>query len=441
MGKKISEYSLIALSFMAVILIGSILLTLPISANDGYSVSFLEALFTATSAVTVTGLVVNDVSVTFNYLGKTVIMILIQLGGLGVLTFSSLIVLLVSRKISYFTKKIIQEDLNYQNKFDIYLYIKKVAMVVFLIEFIGAFFLFFQFKKEFDLFEAIFYSIFHSISAFCNAGFSLFSDNLAGYVGNPLVNFTIISLIVLGSAGYIVVIDVYEYFTGKVRKLSINSKLAITVTFILIILGMLSFLFFEFNNTLSQKNIFEKIMISLFHSITTRTAGFNTVDLSLLKVPTALIMSMLMFIGASSGSTGGGLKTNTLAIIILGLFAFLKDGKDIEFSKKRITKTYFNKAITVFCMMIAYLCIALVFTTYFEDSNNILLYLFELISAISTTGLSLGNAATFTVATKIILIITMFLGRVGLLTVLLALASRKNKVGNYKYPEENILIG
>ncbi|CAM3062242.1 TrkH family potassium uptake protein [Streptobacillus felis] len=442
MGKKISPYILIVFSFISIIILGAILLTFRISLKNGINITFFDALFTATSAVTVTGLSVLDVSKTFNGFGRVIILILIQLGGLGVLTFSSLIVLLISKKIGYYTKKLVREDLNFEDKLDIYLYIKKVAMVVFGIELLGAFFLLTDFLKKYSLGKAIFYSIFHSISAFCNAGFSLYSDNLEGFVDNIYVNIIIALLIFTGGVGFAAIIDIYNYINGKSRRLTINTKFSINITVSLLLIGMFMFFIFEYTNlsSIGSMSIGKKILASFFQSVSLRTAGFNTVNLNELRVPTVLISCVLMFIGASPGSTGGGIKTNTVGILFLGIKASLKNKGEMVFSKRSISFKTFNKAAALLLIAISYVFFIFALMSIFESDKDIVKVLFELISAMGTVGLSMGITAELTVYSKILIIITMFLGRVGLLTVVLAL-SRNTGKGKYAYPEENILIG
>lgn len=440
--KKLSTYTLILISFISIILIGAIFLAMPFTQNDGISISFFDALFLSTSAVSVTGLVVADVSSVFNIYGKIVILILIQLGGLGILTFSSIVVLLISRKISYYAKKSVKEDLNSDKDIDIYSYIKGVASVVFGIEIIGAIFLYINFSKEFNNKEAIFYSIFHSISAFCNAGFSLFSNNLENYDLNVSINMIIAFLIIFGGLGFAAIIDIFEYVAGKTRRLTINTKFSISISFSLIIIGMIFFFALEyFNLDKLGYNFFEKTLISFFHSVSTRTAGFNTIPLANLEYGTILVMCILMFIGASPGSTGGGIKTNTVGIIFLGVRATINNKENIEFSKRTISHKIYQKAIALLAIALAYLFFSLLLMSIFDSDKGFLEILFEIVSALGTVGLSTGITEKLSIFSKTILIITMFLGRVGPLTVAFALSKERDGKGKYKYPEENILIG
>lgn len=441
MEKKISPYALILLSFLLLIIIGGIILFLPISHEYGKNISFFEAIFTATSAVTVTGLVINDVSTVFSTFGKTIILILIQLGGLGILTFSSLIILLLYNKIGYNTKKVVKEDLNFDDNFDLYKYLKRIVVVVFSIEILGAVILFFSFIRKFSLGKAIFYSIFHSISAFCNAGFTLFSNNLEDFTYSPIINFTIMLLIILGGLGFAAIIEIYEYLKGNIKKLSINTKLVLIVTLFLLVIPTVIFFIIEFNNEIFVGNgFFQKILVSFFNSVTTRTAGFNTIGLTSLKSTSIIIMIILMFIGTSPGSTGGGLKTTTIGVIILGVYSSIKNEEDIVFDRRRISYQSFRKAIAIFFIEIVYICVCIVLMSLFDSDKSVMKLLFELVSALGTVGLSLNLTESLSIYSKIILIITMFLGRVGTLTALYVF-SKKNKIGKYRYSEESILIG
>ena len=442
MIKNISPYALIILSFISLIFIGAILLMLPFSYNENCEVSFFEALFTATSAVTVTGLSLKDITTTFTPSGKVILLILIQLGGLGVLTFSSAILLLISKKIGFYTKKVVAEGLNHDAKFDIYSHIKKVVLVVISIEAIGAFLLFLHFYREYKFVTAFFYAIFHSISAFCNAGFSLFPNSLERYKDNLFINLIITFLIILGGIGFNTLIECWEYLRGKRRKVGVNSRLSIIITSILLALGVFLFMVLEHNNTntFSDKSFFEKLLLSFFHSTSLRTAGFNTIPLGNLTGATVLFCAVFMFIGASPGSTGSGIKTTTIGILFLGIKTALFNREYIEFSKRRISWKTFNRASALTLMGIIYILIMIIVMANFDSDKDFPKVAFELMSAFGTVGLSMGITPYLSIGSKIILIFTMFLGRVGPLTIILAL-SRDRRKGNYKYPKENIQIG
>jgi hypothetical protein len=440
---KLSPYILILLSFAIMMFLGALLLCLPLAQISGKSGNFLENLFTATSALCVTGLVVNDISITYTIFGKIVILILIQLGGLGVLTVSSMVILSISRKMGYYTKKIVSEDINYNILTEIPRYLKNVSIVVFGIEFVGAVLLFFEFSKKLPFIQAVGYSIFHSVSAFCNAGFALFSNNMENYTGNILINFVITSLIILGGLGFAAILDVYNVIKKTRRKLSTSTHLAIAMTIFLICFGAIMTFILEYSNkgTIGNLSLHDKLLSSYFQSVTLRTAGFQTVDLATLTTPTIIIYLFLMFIGASPGSTGGGLKTTTLGILLLGVMNAITGREDIEYRRRRLSWQTFNKACAILMLSLFYLFVMIIIMSIFDSSKGFLPLLFELISAFGTVGLSMGVTAKLSIISKLIIILTMYIGRVGPLTIMYALSKKKYREGKYKYPEETILIG
>lgn len=440
---KLSPYILILLSFAIMMFLGAFLLCLPLAQISGKSGNFLENLFTATSALCVTGLVVNDISITYTIFGKIVILILIQLGGLGVLTVSSMVILSISRKMGYYTKKIVSEDINYNILTEIPRYLKNVSIVVFGIEFVGAVLLFFEFSKKLSFIQAVGYSIFHSVSAFCNAGFALFSNNMENYTGNILINFVITSLIILGGLGFAAILDVYNVIKKTRRKLSTSTHLAMAMTIFLICFGAVMTFILEYSNkgTIGNLSLHDKLLSSYFQSVTLRTAGFQTIDLATLTTPTIIIYLFLMFIGASPGSTGGGLKTTTLGILILGVMNAITGKEDIEYRRRRLSWQTFNKACAILMLSLFYLFVMIIIMSIFDSSKGFLPLLFELISAFGTVGLSMGVTAKLSIISKLIIILTMYIGRVGPLTIMYALSKKKYREGKYKYPEETILIG
>lgn len=440
---KLSPYILILLSFAIMMFLGAFLLCLPLAQISGKSGNFLENLFTATSALCVTGLVVNDISITYTIFGKIVILILIQLGGLGVLTVSSMVILSISRKMGYYTKKIVSEDINYNILTEIPRYLKNVSIVVFGIEFVGAVLLFFEFSKKLSFIQAVGYSIFHSVSAFCNAGFALFSNNMENYTGNILINFVITSLIILGGLGFAAILDVYNVIKKTRRKLSTSTHLAMAMTIFLICFGAIMTFILEYSNkgTIGNLSLHDKLLSSYFQSVTLRTAGFQTIDLATLTTPTIIIYLFLMFIGASPGSTGGGLKTTTLGILLLGVMNAITGREDIEYRRRRLSWQTFNKACAILMLSLFYLFVMIIIMSIFDSSKGFLPLLFELISAFGTVGLSMGLTAKLSIISKLIIILTMYIGRVGPLTIMYALSKKKYREGKYKYPEETILIG
>ena len=440
--KEISPYIIILASFIIIILIGGFLLSLPISTENGQRTNLLEGMFTATSAVCVTGLTVNDVSKVYNLFGKTVIMILIQLGGIGIITFSAIVVMMISKKVGYFTKKLIQEDINANTTFEIQKFVKKVLITVFTIEIIGAAILFLKFIQIFDYKKAIYYSIFHSISAFCNAGFALFTNNLSDFKDSVIINITIPLLIFLGGIGFATILNIYQYFIKKDKRLNATTKIAIKISIFLIILGTVLTFVLEYSNnrTLGTLPFWEKLGAAFFQSITTRTAGFNTVSIAELRETTVFLFVVLMFIGASPGSTGGGIKTTTAGLILLGIITTIKNKEYLEYNKRRISWKIYNKAMVIVFISIIYVVVILFLLIWLEDIRVIELG-FELVSAFGTVGLSRDLTPQLSDISKLLIMITMFVGRVGPLTIALALSKVKNSKGRYVYPKEDILIG
>ena len=442
-NKSFSPYMTILLSFMVVTLLGGILLSLPISMRYGKSVKLIDGFFIATSAICVTGLSSIDIGSVYNIFGQMVILVLIQLGGLGVITFTSVIIIMISKKIGYYTKKIVQEDINIDTTFKIEEYVKKVIFSVIIIEFIGTVILFFEFIKKFGFLKAVYYSFFHSVSAFCNAGFSLFSDNLYGFKNSFIINMTIPLLIFLGGIGFSTILNCYNVLRKKEKRLTSTTKLSIKISIFLVIIGMVAMFILEYSNksTIGNLSFGQKLEASFFQSVTTRTAGFNTISILGLKRSTSLLFVILMFIGASPGSTGGGIKTTTIGLIILGTLATLKNKDTIEYDKRSVSWRIYSKAITVLFISLIYTTICVFLLILFERNKNLLDLVFEVFSAFGTVGLSRNLTPSLADISKFILIVTMFVGRVGPLTIALALSKSNLKKGRYTYPQENILIG
>lgn len=426
--------------FLIAIIAGTLLLMLPFSTTNG-SIKFEDALFTATSAVTVTGLIVLNTSDCFTLFGKIVILILIQLGGLGFMTFSTLTILLLGKSISITDKLILENDFtsgSYKNIRDM---VKKIILLTFSFELIGSIILFFQFSNL-NLGDRIFSSTFHSISAFCNAGFSVFSNNFENYITNPVINFTLMILIISGGIGFLVLNEIYLFISGKksISKFTLHSRLVLITSFILIFAGfaiILSEQFINSNNTLSTT---ERVFTSLFHSVSARTAGFNTLNMNYFAFGSIFVLLILMFIGASPGSTGGGVKTSSAGMVIAYFRSKLKGMEETTLFYRTIPKSNIEKAFIV--IIISFLIISLSFLLIltFENELGFMDLLFETVSAFGTVGLSLGVTSKLAISSKFVIIITMFIGRIGPLTLLLAMSKRESKAV-FNYPEENIMIG
>ncbi len=435
---------LLALSFIGAILVGTFLLMLPISTYTGESISFVDALFTSTSAVCVTGLIVQDTATYFTPIGQIVILILFQMGGLGIMAFSTLILLVAGRKISIQDKIIIQHDYHYAAARNVKSLIKNIFFYAIAIEGVGTLFLFLKWHGKFPGLKGLFYSLFHAISAFCNAGFSVFGDSLESFRGDIWTNVTIMTLIVLGGLGFLVLSESMDFFSGIIRrrrrKMSLHSKMVWVMTLFLIVLPFFSFLMIEWNQSLQGFSLKEKILASLFQVITPRTAGFNTMELGSLNPAAIFLLISLMFIGASPGSTGGGVKTSTIGVI----FAFIKSRiaarESINIFYRSLPLELVTKAFTVVVLSICVIFVSCAVLFLTQSGMSMEETFFEVFSAFGTVGLSLGKTAKLNAVGKIVIIFTMFIGRIGPLTLLYAF-SREKAFGKFEYVEESVMIG
>ena len=436
------------IGFGILILFGAIILNLPISTQKGKSIGFLNALFTSTSAVCVTGLVVVDTGTYWSEFGQFVIITLIQTGGLGFMTIAPMFSLLAKKRINLRERLLIQESLNQKDLSGLVKLTRYIIMMTFAIEGIGALFLSMVYIPRFGLGKGIWYSIFHSISAFCNAGFDLMGpvsgqySSLTYFVDSTLINVVICGLIILGGIGFPVLLDVIN--NKKYSKLNVHSKIVINTTGILILIGFLFIFIAEFNNkdTLGTLNIKEKFLSSLFQSVTLRTAGYNTIDLTLLSESTLFLMLILMLIGASPASTGGGLKTTTIATLFLTVKSFIIGKEDIEVYQRRISDATVKKSLGIFFIGVFISLFGTLMLTIVNPGFTLLESSFEVISAYATVGLSIGGTPSLTYFGKIIIIILMFLGRVGSLTIFIALLSKNSRIkSKIRYPEGKIIVG
>lgn len=441
---RLEPTQVLVMGFGAVILIGALLLNLPIANVTGRSIGFIDALFTATSAVCVTGLAVVDTGTYWTIFGKTIILILIQVGGLGFMTMATMIALILGKKISLKERLVIQEALNQNTLAGLVRFTRYIVFGTFMIEGIGALFLSFRFIPQLGFLKGVAYSIFHSVSAFCNAGFDIIGNgvSLMPYVTDPIVNFTVMLLIITGGLGFSVIVDMKS--RRSFRKLSLHSKVTLLVTGLLIILGFIIFLLLEWGNpnTLGELGFGGKLLAALFQSITPRTAGFNTLQMSQLTDASKLMTIILMFIGGSPASTAGGIKTVTLGVLILTVISVIRGREDTEAFGKRISRNIVNRSLTIGVVGILFVFGTTMILSVTEPTFSFMDVLFEAASALGTVGLSMGITPHLSIVGKLIIIVTMFFGRVGLLTVAFALArqQRKNK-GTVKYPEEKVMVG
>lgn len=433
----------LAISFAAAIVIGTILLLLPFSTKSG-QISLMDALFTATSAVCVTGLIVQDTPAYFSPFGQTVILILIQLGGLGIMTFSTLVLLVSRRKISIKDRIMVQEGFHPGAPRDFMTLIKNIFRTALLIELVGCFFFFFRLRRDFSWEKALFSSVFHSISAFCNAGFSLFSDSFALYRKDIWLNLTLISLIILGGMGFLVLHEgahiLTSFFRRKKRQVSLHTKLVLTVTGILILISFGIFLLSEWNGALKTFSLQEKILGSLFQVVTPRTAGFNTMRLTTLGTSSVLLVILLMFIGASPGSTGGGVKTSTLGVIFVFLKSKIIARETANLYYRTLPSTNIIKAFTLISLALCLIFFSSFVLFLCHPDWGMKEVIFEVFSAFGTVGLSLGVTPKLSDVGKFVIVLTMYAGRIGPLTLLYAF-SRQKALGRFEYVEEAVMIG
>jgi len=442
--KSINPTQMIVLGFLIVIIIGSILLSLPISSVNEGSVLYVDALFTATSAVAVTGLVVVDTGTYWSFFGQAVILALIQIGGLGFMTMVTMFAMLIGKKISLKERLLIQTSLNQNELSGVVRLTKYIIIGTFVIETVGALLLSIRYIPELGVRQGIWNSVFHSISAFCNAGFDIMGGgrSLTPFVEDPLVNLTVWTLIILGGLGFTVIIDVL-YHRNNYRKWSLHSKLVLTMTSSLLLIGFILFLLLEWQNvnTLGDLTISGKLMGGFFQSVTTRTAGFNTIDTASLTDASKFLTIVLMFIGGSPASTAGGIKTVTFGVILFTIISQIRGKNDTEVFRKRIPKIIIDRALTIMVIAISLVITITIILTISESGNNFLDILFETTSAFGTVGLSLGITPSLSVFGRLVITALMFTGRVGPFTVAIALASSRTDNSGIRYPEDKVIIG
>lgn len=439
----------ILLSFLLAILVGSALLAMPVSSADGAAVPYIDALFTATTAICVTGLVTVPTFSTWSLFGQIVILFLIQIGGLGVVTIVSALMIGLHRRIGIKNRMLIQDAFNLNTLSGMVKFIRKVIVGTLVIEGIGALFYMTVFVPEFGV-RGIWISVFNAVSAFCNAGMDVISeDSLYSYVHNPTINIVTSLLIVLGGIGYIVWWDIMGVLKNIRRQklkcftnLTLHSKIALSVTGILILVGTASIFAFEYNNplTMGSFSLLEKIQASLFQSVTTRTAGFATIPQENLTNASAIISLLLMFIGGSPVGTAGGIKTVTFAVLITSAFATMKSHSEAELFHRTVPKHAVSKAVAVVSMAFLILFTATLLLSAVTDADA-LDVVYETVSAAATVGLTRSLTSELNLWGRIIIIITMYLGRVGPISLMIALNTKKETKNIIKNPTEDISVG
>jgi len=444
---SLSTTQSIMLSFLAMIFVGSLLLSLPVSSANGVPVPYLDALFTATTATCVTGLVTVPTVTTWSVFGQAVILVLIQVGGLGVITIMSALMLLLHKRMGIGDRLLLQDAFNLNSLSGIVRFVKRVLLGTFLVEGVGALLYMTVFIPEFGL-KGIWISVFTSISAFCNAGIDIIAeDSLCGYATNPMVNIVTSLLIILGGIGYIVWWDVLRLGreTKKrrhFRNLSLHSKIAISATLILILGGGLLIFLFEYHNpkTIGDMSLLDKLQVSLFQSVTTRTAGFATVPQQDLTNASSLLCLLLMFIGGSPVGTAGGVKTVTIAVLAVSALATIREKQEVSLFHRNISRQAVKKAVAVTMMSFAIMFTATIALSAVTEADA-LDVLYETVSATATVGLTRNLTPSLNTAGKAIIIATMYLGRVGPISLALALNSKKKNQNIIKNPTEEISVG
>lgn len=448
---------LLIISFLILIFLGCGFLLLPNATHGG--ISILDSLFTATSAVCVTGLVVVDTGSYFTTFGQIVIMVLIQLGGIGIMTFASYFSFFFKGGSTYENQLLLKDMTNSEKLSEVFSTLKKILFLTLFIEAVGAFLIFITIDKSLitSFSEQVFFSVFHAVSGFCNAGFSTLGNNLyePGFSLNYPLHLIIASLFILGSIGFPIIFNLFQYlkfyvsktFTkllGRRSKLNLvwvvnfNSRITLATTFVLIFGGMFLFLIFEYNNALSNHSFWGKLVTSFFGS-TARTSGFNTFDTSMLHFPTLFILMFLMWVGASPSSVGGGIKTSTIAVATLNILSIAKGKNRIEAFGREISQNTIKKSFAIIMLSLVSIGLSVLMLTFIEPDFGLVSVIFESVSAYSTTGYSMGITPELSGMGKFIIIITMFVGRMTMLTVLIAFM-KKVRVSNYRYPTEEILI-
>jgi len=441
---NLSPAQVVLITFGLIIMVGAFLLVLPISAAPGVTISFIDALFTATSATCVTGLSTISLRDSFSVPGQIIVLTLIQIGGLGIMTLSSSMTILMGKTLAMREQLMMQDLLEVTSLDDLLNMIIAIIKYTFIIELWGGIVLtlaFFGDGMEFG--QAIYYGFYHSISAFCNAGFALFNNSLENYAINPFINSAITVLVIMGGLGFIALRDLKEMFVHRRHflNLTLHTKIVVIVNLALVGSGTLFIFFNEFLNSLVNYDLFDKLQIAFFQSVSTRTAGFNTIPLNNFHPHTIYVMTLFMFIGASPGSTGGGIKTTTFAILVQSIRSTLRGREHVEMFDRKIPQNLILRAISVIIISLIIISIFIFFILKIETDKSFLPLFFEVISAFATVGLSLGVTGSLSSIGKLTLIALMYIGRVGPLTMVLAIGQNRVVSADINYPDGRIMIG
>lgn len=441
---RLAPVQILSLGFACVILIGAIILMLPVSSASGNATPFLTALFTSTSAVCVTGLVVVDTGTYWSTLGQVVIMLLIEAGGLGFMSFATLIAMLLGKKITLKERMVLQEAMNTFSLQGLVRLARYALIATFAVEGTGALLMAIRFIPDYGVVKGLWFGLFHAVSAYCNAGFDIIGNfqNMMPYNESIIINVTIMSLIIIGGIGFVVQSEVYKY--RDIKKFSLHTKVVLLTTVILILSGAFLFFVLEYNNpgTMKPLSIKGKILSSFFASVTPRTAGFNTIDTTKMTLASKVITIILMYIGASPGSTGGGVKTTTFAVLVMTVVAVVKGREDTELMGKRVPKEVVYRALSIITISIGLIVLDVILLSFTQKGADLVEVLYESVSAFGTVGLSLNFSPKLTSIGRVIILLTMYIGRVGPLTLAFAFAQKQLKNNTLvKYPEERLLIG
>lgn len=441
--KKLSRVQIIAFGFLGVILIGSLLLMLPFSTRSGQTTSYVDALFTATSATCVTGLTPFDTYTHWTLFGQLVILFMIQLGGIGFMTVITMATLFMRHKIGLQNRMLVMESAGTITLSGIGQLVRRIIAGTAIIETTGAAILATQFVPEFGWLRGLYYSFFHAISAFCNAGFDLMGciepgSSMINFNGNAVVMVTLVFLILIGGIGFFVWDDILVC-KAKFKNYKIHTKLVLVLTAILTVIPFVMFFLFEYDHAFKGMDFFDRILNSLFQTVTPRTAGFSGIDMTTLSEPGGMLTIVLMFIGGNPGSTAGGVKTTTIAVILLSTVAYLQEDNNVTVFKKRIEDKMVRRACAIAFIYFMMIFAASLVISWIEPLN-LREVLFEVVSAVATVGLSMNVTATLSAASKVIVIVLMYAGRIGALTFIMLL-SKRNKTAILKRPTGKIMIG
>ncbi|WP_191982100.1 TrkH family potassium uptake protein [Lentilactobacillus curieae] len=434
---------MLTLGFIIIIIVGTLLLSLPIATRSGQSTNYIDAFFTATSATCITGMTVVNTAIHWSIFGKVVILALVEIGGLGFMTFAVLLFIFLRRKVDLTTSLLTQQSLNLQSAANIYSVVRLVVNFSLLIQALGTILLFADFGSRYGFWKGLGYSIFHSISAFCNAGFDLYPNSLTRFAGDPYLLLVLSGLIISGSLGFLVWKDIL--FFHEDRRLSLHTKLALTTYLGLIVISFVVFLATERNfGDHSQLNFFQRLVDTFFVSVTPRTAGFYIFNYNSFSDAGVLFTIVLMFIGGTPGSTAGGIKTTTVGILLIKVWSILRGKRDATFMGRRFSDDNVNRSLTLGFLVTVTLAIAALFLLMTESIPRHMGFeyiVFDVVSAFGTTGLTLGLTPNLTWIGKLIFCALMFMGRVGIFTVMYSVLTSKHPDDEFRYPEENVMIG